>query len=476
MAALRRDVAPILDRTWGWGDQDPQTGQDLYRVTSEIRQPMPFEEDGWDKPEHRYTWEQVKAMQRNEFDHRLDLHSIYGFLDFDADHIRARHPDPQHPVRVVLRDTLRNNDVDWEDPTDVVQMAEAGYKPRYDLRRDHVQRGVSPADANMGDTFTPDEQEEWVRRTAERQNHHRLEPLEAEDIYGKFHMRQYERLLELGKRRQAEARSFMSEHQKQEAQLLALRHAYDAKGRSADLLPGDSGTRDQGGSGTTRAEHMREMLGGAIGDTDRLQQRLTALRNQRAAYDQLIAQRRQTRERRGYDDQRATDAYLSAASSGMRTRYVHPGRPLTGPGAMPSKRQRVMPAAPAADRNAARATMSQRAQATGQVSASIEDLMARRENIQRMIDTLENRLDHTEQDAVQGLLDLSQSGSGVSGPPMGAMAQVMPVSTARVTRKPATGDPHVGASAMKTIAGTGLIAPAPGYHYMATGEYMKDPE
>ena len=87
---------------------------------------MPFEEDGWDKPEHRYTWEQVKAMERAEFDHRLDLHSIYGFLDFDADHIRARHPDPQHPVRVVLRDTLRNNDIDWEDPTDVVQMAEAG--------------------------------------------------------------------------------------------------------------------------------------------------------------------------------------------------------------------------------------------------------------------------------------------------------------------------------------------------------------
>eukprot|EP01046_Picozoa_sp_COSAG06_P121512 COSAG06_NODE_69039_length_199_cov_26.660000_1_plen_59_part_01 len=59
---------------------------------------------------------------------------------------------------------------------------------------------------------------------------------------------------------------------------------------------------------------MREMIGGAIGDTHRLQQRLTALRNQRAAYDQLIARRRQTRERRGYDDQKATDAYLSAAS------------------------------------------------------------------------------------------------------------------------------------------------------------------
>ena len=474
MAALRRDVAPILDRTWGWGEEDPQTGQDLYRIASEVRQPMPFEEDGWDKPEHRYTWEQVKAMQRNEFDHRLDLHSIYGFLDFDADHIRARRPDPQHPVRAVLRDTLRNNDIDWEDPTDVVEMAEAGYKPRYDLRRDHVERGVSPADANMGDTFTPEEQEEWVRRTAERQNHHRLDPLEAEDIYENFHMRQYERLLNLGKRRQAEANQFMSELKKREA----LRHAYDAKGRSADLLLGDSGTKpmDQDGSGTTRAEHMREMIGGAIGDTHRLQQRLTTLRNQRAAYDQLIARRRQTRERRGYDDQKATDAYLSAASSSMRTRYVHPGRPLTGPGAMPSKRQRVMPAAPAADRNAARATMSQRAQATDQMSATIEDLMGRREHIQGMIDTLENRLDHTEQDAAQGLLDLSQSGSGVSGPPMGAMSQVMPVSTARLTRKPATGNPHVGASAMKVIAGTGLIAPAPGYHYMATGEYMKDPE
>ena len=466
-APLRQDVAPYLDDTWGFGDN----------ITSEVRQPMAFEEEAWDKPRHRYTWEQVKAMERNEFDHRLDLHSIYGSPGFNVDHIRAKHPDPRHPVRVVLRDTLRNDVIDWDEYVEddpVVAMTESGYRPRHDLRRDHVERGVSPADANMGDTFTPEEQEEWVRRTAERQNHHRLDPLEAEDIYENFHMRQYERLLNLGKRWQAEANQFMSELKKREA----LRHAYDAKGRSADLLLGDSGTKpmDQDGSGTTRAEHMREMIGGAIGDTHRLQQRLTALRNQRAAYDQLIARRRQTRERRGYDDQKATDAYLSAASSSMRTRYVHPGRPLTGPGAMPSKRQRVMPAAPAVDRNAARATMSQRAQATDQMSATIEDLMGRREHIQGMIDTLENRLDHTEQDAAQGLLDLSQSGSGVSGPPMGAMAQVMPVSTARLTRKPATGNPHVGASAMKVIAGTGLIAPAPGYHYMATGEYMKDPE
>ena len=63
----------------------PIMQKDLYRIASEVRQPMAFEEDGWDKPEHRYTWEQVKAMERNEFDHRLDLHSIYGFLDFDAE-------------------------------------------------------------------------------------------------------------------------------------------------------------------------------------------------------------------------------------------------------------------------------------------------------------------------------------------------------------------------------------------------------
>ena len=54
--------------------------------------------------------------------------------------------------------------------------------------------------------------------------------------------------------------------------------------------------------------------------------------------------------------------------------------------------------------------------------------------------------------------------------------QMLQLSTARVTRKAVTGPPHAGASAPTIIAGTGLIAPAPGYHYMATGELMKDPE
>ena len=45
----------------------------------------------------------------------MDLHSIYGELDWDGDDIRSRRPDPQHPVRVVLGDVLRNNDIDWDE-------------------------------------------------------------------------------------------------------------------------------------------------------------------------------------------------------------------------------------------------------------------------------------------------------------------------------------------------------------------------
>ena len=55
-------------------------------------------------------------------------------------------------------------------------------------------------------------------------------------------------------------------------------------------------------------------------------------------------------------------------------------------------------------------------------------------------------------------------------------AHCEPLSAARITRKAVTGPPHAGASAPTILAGTGLIAPAPGYHYMATGELMKDPD
>ena len=61
--------------------------------------PMTFEEAGWDKPEHRYTYNQVRAMDRAEFDHRLDLHSIYANDDmFNTDYIRAKYPDARHPL------------------------------------------------------------------------------------------------------------------------------------------------------------------------------------------------------------------------------------------------------------------------------------------------------------------------------------------------------------------------------------------
>jgi len=79
----------------------------------------------------------------------------------------------------------------------------------------------------------------------------------------------------------------------------------------------------------------------------------------------------------------------------------------------------------------------------------------------------EQRLHHIAQ-------SLEMHGSGA--PNTRPSAQMLQVSTARLTRKAVTGPPHAGASAPTLIAGTGLIAPAPGWHYMATGELMKDPE
>ena len=79
----------------------------------------------------------------------------------------------------------------------------------------------------------------------------------------------------------------------------------------------------------------------------------------------------------------------------------------------------------------------------------------------------EQRLQHIAQ-----AVEMRGSGAPNTRP----AARVLQISTARVTRKPVMGPPHAGASAPTIIAGTGLIAPAPGWHYMATGELMKDPE
>ena len=79
----------------------------------------------------------------------------------------------------------------------------------------------------------------------------------------------------------------------------------------------------------------------------------------------------------------------------------------------------------------------------------------------------EQRLQHIAQ-------SMEMHGSGA--PNTRPSAQMLQVSAARLTRKAVTGPPHAGASAPTVIAGTGLIAPAPGWHYMATGELMKDPD
>ena len=229
-APLRRQEATYLDGTWGWGKEDPETGEDLYNISSVVRTPMAFEEEAWDKPQHRYAWEQVRAMERAELDYRLDLHSIYGqpWSWFNVDYIRQEHPGAQDPVRVLLEDTQTNDNA----------VGEEGYKERHILRKEHVDRGLSEPDVHMGDSFTPEEQVEWARQSRNRPQHD--VGWDADDVYGHFHMRQYDRLLNLGRRRQAEARSFMSEYEKREA----LRYAYQAKERSADLLPGDAGTEE----------------------------------------------------------------------------------------------------------------------------------------------------------------------------------------------------------------------------------------
>ena len=79
----------------------------------------------------------------------------------------------------------------------------------------------------------------------------------------------------------------------------------------------------------------------------------------------------------------------------------------------------------------------------------------------------EQRLQHNAQ-----AVEMRGSGAPNTRP----APQILSLSTARLARKPVTGLPHAGASAPTIIADTGLIAPAPGWHYMATGELMKDPE
>ena len=54
-APLRRQEATYLDGTWGWGREDPQTGEPLFSVSSVVRTPMAFEEEAWGNADVRAT-------------------------------------------------------------------------------------------------------------------------------------------------------------------------------------------------------------------------------------------------------------------------------------------------------------------------------------------------------------------------------------------------------------------------------------
>ena len=205
--------------------------------------------------------------------------------------------------------------------------------------------------------------------------------------------------------------------------------------------------------------HMREMMGGAMDP-----QYLDALRAQREAFVARLARLRRDMGQSTYEAQAASDRYRSAAASQKfepygRERIEYPKRRRTmGPASMTQAQDAMSDAAHTRHRNRS-------------VQQSVADVEGRIQAIDRQIANLE------AVEAAESMIELSkgdeQKGSGIAA---SAPVQVLQVSAARVTRKPVIGEPHVGASAPKIIAGTGRIAPAPGYHYMATGELMKDPE
>ena len=429
---LRRQEATYLDGTWGWGKEDPETGEDLYNISSVVRTPMAFEEEAWDKPQHRYTWEQVRAMERAELDYRLDLHSIYGqpWSWFNVDYIRQEHPGAQDPVRVLLEDTQTNDNA----------VGEEGYKERHILRKEHVDRGLSEPDVHMGDSFTPEEQVEWARQSRNRPQHD--VGWNADDVYGHFHMRQYDRLLNLGRRRQAEARSFMSEYEKREA----LRYAYQAKERSADLLPGDAGTEEPAeltGAGM--------QSGGAVDSFGQLQSRSSQLTAMLQSQREALRVARLNMNQSGYDRMLARDS----ARRAHRSQVIAGSGDRPGVGSRPIARTRT--SGVASDGNVLAAHAAQ-AQADAADTARFNAARQVRDAAQLTANHLgATNAEIRRRKREAGLLlnfarnaDAPQTGGGA-------------------------GFDHRGRSAQQqVIAGSGRPGAPPGWHYMSTGVMMRD--
>ena len=175
----------------------------------------------WDRPEHRYTYDDVKRMDRSEFDARRALHGRYGGQLSDAD-IAAQYDDPNHPIRVVSAHIS-------SDENDMVPMVE--------LRHDHLARNIVAPDVMFGDSVTPELYRQWAARHGLDQGTASQGRLDAE--YMGFNERQYAELTAHGRRRQTEAKQFMAAHDQHQA----LRGAYKASGRSADLYRDGAGTQ-----------------------------------------------------------------------------------------------------------------------------------------------------------------------------------------------------------------------------------------
>jgi hypothetical protein len=215
---------------------------------------------------------------------------------------------------------------------------------------------------------------------------------------------------------------------------------------------------------------LGNQTGGAIGDTDTLQRALEQLRVRRAALDRQRAQLVQQSGPANYQAQASSDRYSTAATSGLRSGYFQPGRPPTAyPGAL--KRQRVMPVAQPADLSAARTAFAQDTQPMLQARTAVAAVENQIRQVDRRIAQAEARLRRTEKTAAQGLLDLSQSGGGVSLQELLNRAHA-PVKAQRRKVAPAS---HRGASAGQTsYALSGRPPPLPGFHEMSDGTLMRD--
>jgi hypothetical protein len=255
-------------------------------------------------------------------------------------------------------------------------------------------------------------------------------------------MRQYDRLLNLGRRRQAEARSFMSEYEKREA----LRYAYQAKERSADLLPGDAGTEEPAeltGAGM--------QSGGAVDSFEQLQSRSSQLTGMLQSQQEALRVARLNMNQSGYDRMLARDS----ARRAHRSQVIAGSGDRPGVGSRPIARTRTSGVASDGNVLAAHAAQAQADAAdTARFNAARQIRDAAQLTANRLGAT--NAAIRRRKREAGLLLNFAQN---AGAPQTGGGA----------------GFDHRGRSAQQqVIAGSGRPGAPPGYHYMSTGVLMKE--